>query len=317
MPELNAVEGQQEEFDKVFESQSGGDGGGSDVQPPPAPEPPPPAAPKTPETPVPPAPPEPPPADDEPAFKQRYQTLQGIFRHEKEEWEAREAELKAELEAKIEAATKAEPPPNKEESRPSDFQSIINNLNLTEEEKAQLAEYDEDFDVVSKMEGIKRQKGMERLWTEFNSALEKMEKRFLGQLEERTKPVETFISETKTNREEEERALHFRTIGEAHPDYEKYIEDKSIVKWIESKPKYLQAGLKSVYAQGTAEDVVELLDDFKRESNIVVTPQPSTTKADRLRAMTPPPTRRGAVNATMSVASDFEGAFDEALHKGA
>jgi hypothetical protein len=89
-------------------------------------------------------------------------------------------------------------------------------------------------------------------------------KEFQTQLE----PATNLVKETAANREVVEKDKHFQHIRENHPDFEAYRDDGSIVKWIETKPMYQQKAMMGAYSQGTAEDMVELLDGFKEENNI-------------------------------------------------
>jgi hypothetical protein len=253
------------------------------------------------------------------AYKQRYNTLQGIHKKEKADWETDRANYEraiAERDERLAAlagtASTAGTSAENRQDTPT-LKDIMSKVNLTDEQKAALAEYEEEFDVVSKMEGLKRDQAMAALKAEMLAVISGMEQKIQSQLE----PVNTFVKETAESREAADKEAHFQTIRDGHPDYETYRDNGSIIKWIETKPSYLQKGLKDVYSKGTAEDIVELLDDFKAENNI----KPSNVvnlnqkKAERKAALTPPVTRRGAVNASMTVANDFEGAFDEATAK--
>jgi hypothetical protein len=235
-------------------------------------------------------------------YEQRWKTLQGIHRHDREVWAAEKAELEAKL-AK---------PEKKEEPKVEAAVSADLYGSLTEEEKAALKEYDEEFDVVSKMEGKKREVELNKLRKEFQS--------WKDEVTAQLAPATALVQESQVEREKRVNLAHFEAIRKGHEDFEKYRDDGSILKWIEAKPKYLKDAMLNTYAKGAAEEVVELISDFKAENNI----QPSQTnvvnidtrKAERKQAMTAVTTRRGAVNPAMSVRNDFEGAFDEAVNKG-
>lgn len=255
-----------------------------------------------------------PPAEviDDTPFEQKWKTLQGIYRHEKDEWLNEKERLLSELEA----AKAAERQPEAKKTDDHGVKELLDSLDLTDEQKAQLAEYDEEFDVVSKMEGLKRKNEMARLKVE----LQEMLKGFREEFATQQKPVQEFIAETQKDREENEVKRHFQTIENAHPDFAVYRDNESIKKWIESKPGYLRKGLQEIYSTGSADDIVEMLDDFKRENGITASKPENVismnrAKEARKQAMTPPVTKRGAVNASMSVATDFDGAFDEAINK--
>lgn len=130
--------------------------------------------------------------------------------------------------------------------------------------------------------------------------------------------------------EENERDTHFSMIREGydledgthvpgHSDFEKFRDDGSLLKWIESKPKYLQPALKEAYSQGAAADVIDLISDFKKDNNLTQAPPDNVVQMNRVakkQALTSVTTRRGAVNVSKAdLSDDFEGAFDEALNK--
>ena len=257
----------------------------------------------------------------EESMEQRWKTLQGIHKSEKEKWEAERQTLLNQVEEAKKVVPAITPETtNNTKSGIEDFKSILEKLDLTADQKAELAEYEADFDVVSKMEGLKRDKALMKLKAEFLQSIDGIKQELLSKLA----PTQEFINETQKEREEENRTVHFQIVADFHPDYEKYVQDGSILKWIESKPAYMRSGLMDIYKSGKAEDVVEFLNDFKTETNIATNNQSnaesnvvtiSKAKSDRRAAITPPNTRRGAVNTSMAPASDFEGAFEEALHK--
>ena len=242
-------------------------------------------------------------------FEQRWKTLQGIHRHDKETWETEKTTLLADLEK---ARKPPEPPAKPAEPTPAEIVADAAALldSLTVEQKEALKEYEQDFDVVSKMEGIKREAELKKLRKEIDDKLAAIDTRVSAWLE----PV------LKKAAESDEEA-HFDAIRETHGDYEKYVEDGSIVKWIESKPKYLQLALKQTYEKGSAEDAIDLIADFKRENNIEPPPPPenvipiSKKKTEKRQALAAVDTRRGAISTQSAIKDDFEGAFDEALNK--
>ena len=69
-------------------------------------------------------------------------------------------------------------------------------------------------------------------------------------------------------REQESAAeAHMRTIYEAHTDADSIVESGEFNAWRASQPTYIQAALDGVLAQGTAEQVVELLNNYKQSTN--------------------------------------------------
>lgn len=255
-----------------------------------------------------------PPADNEASFEHKYKTLQGIHKHDREEWEGEKAQLLTRLEA-LENAQAAPVKSDTEEKKAENVQDLLHAFmdNLTEEQKAQLKEYDEEFDVVAKMEGLKREAAFKQLRKELDD--------FKNEVKSQLQPATDFVVKASEERDQAEEAAHFDTIRESHPDFEKFRDDGSITKWIESKPAYLQGAMKKAYEAGTFEDVIQLLDDFKHDNNIVTEKSQDNVvhinqeKEARRKAMTSPVTRRGSVNPNTAVAQDFDTAFDEAVTK--
>lgn len=251
--------------------------------------------------------------DEEQKFEQRYKTLVGVHKHDREVWETEKATLVDQIEQ-----FKKVPEPDKaltaKEGKKRD--DAIQNLleNLTDEQKIALKEYDEEFDIVSKMEGIKRDAALAKLRKEVDD----FKTDILAQLA----PAQNLVVETQKEKEIRSKEEHFGAIAKAHPDYETYRDDGSILKWIETKPSYAQKGILEAYKSGTAEDIVSLLTDFKEENNIQVKKPDNTVdfnaakREQKRQALADVTTKRGAVNASMPVAEDFENAFEEALHKG-
>ena len=105
---------------------------------------------------------------------------------------------------------------------------------------------------------------------------------------------------------------HMRTIYEAHQDADSVVESGEFEAWKASQPSYAQAAVDAVLAQGTAEQVVELLNNYKQSTNSTAEPakadKPST---DDLKAKA-----REAINNTAPAVpaslSDIPGG-----HKGA
>ena len=70
---------------------------------------------------------------------------------------------------------------------------------------------------------------------------------------------------------------HMRTIYEAHTDADSIVESSEFEAWKVSQPTYIQAALDGVLTQGTAEQVVELLNNFKQSTTSTAEP----AKADK------------------------------------
>lgn len=73
--------------------------------------------------------------------------------------------------------------------------------------------------------------------------------------------------EPMQEREQESAAeSHMRAIYEAHQDADSIVESTEFGEWKAGQPSYIQTALDSVLQQGTADQVVELLNNFKQST---------------------------------------------------
>lgn len=214
---------------------------------------------------------------------QRFQTLEGMFRAERDAWARKEAELT---------------------SKPQ-LGPVDENAGLTDDEKALLKEYEEEFDTVSKAESLRRKALETRLRTEIGAEMEGKFELFRAALNEVAKAVQETVDSN-----------HFGKIKSVHKDFESLRDSGKIKTWIESQPKYLQPSLKAAYSEGEADDVIDLITRFKQETGLDKKQPPPTnlTQKNRLQNITVVSDRRAPVSPeTPGKAQDFSGAFNEAL----
>lgn len=89
----------------------------------------------------------------------------------------------------------------------------------------------------------------------------------------------------KRNEAESAADAHFGSIEKAHPDVESVVQSEAMDKWIEAKPSYMRPAIRAVIEGGTAQEVIELLDDFKAATkpvaatNIAAAAQAAIAKA--------------------------------------
>ena len=269
-------------------------------------------------------PPVEPPPQEPIDFEQKWKSLNGIIKSKETEFQARESELLAEIDR---LKKPPEPPPaddkNKKVETELDVDALLKNLNLNDEEKAMLKEYDEEFGLVSKVENLKLGKAIKAVYSILNEGFEKKLTEARTEFQSQLKPANEFVARTTKEREEDAESAHFNAIETAHSDYKTYHENGKIVEWIQTKPAYLQKGMLEVVQSGTAEEVISLLDDFYKENNLPTTINPppdnvvemDKAKKDRKAALTPPQSKRGAINPNLKPSDDFDGAFDEATNK--
>ena len=247
-----------------------------------------------------------PPKDD--TGEQKWKTLQGIHKKDKETWEQKEKDYLAQLEAmKTSKEPDASQVPDTKDAKSKTDDSAMEGI--SDEEKALLKEYDEEFDTISKMEGLKRKAETARIMKHIDG--------LLSQLTQAVAPAITIGQEVSQSK-------HFDAIRSAHDDFETHRDNGSIQNWINTKPDDLKDVYQKRYNAGTPDQVIDLITTFKRENNIgTASPAPSsssTTPTNHAReskkaALSVVTNRRGAVNLSQPSTDDFEGAFEEAMAK--
>jgi hypothetical protein len=248
-------------------------------------------------------------------FKQQYLTLQGIYKKEKEEKETLRSKID-ELQAKQAEIERLQEGTKKEREEAEKKKKLLATAlfdlyaDLPEEEKAELAKYDEEFDVVSKTETKKRQIFEQKLKAYIAEVLESHDKTLLTNL------TPFLMASEKTSEE-----AHFSAIKTTHPDFEKYRDDGSLKSWIEKQPAYLRKEFLRVYNEGETEDVIDLYSRFKKENNIgtqaIVSDSKTKTDLEAQKKLEDqeivdsgkkPVGPKGGVGKK----DDYEGSFDEA-----
>jgi hypothetical protein len=112
-------------------------------------------------------------------------------------------------------------------------------------------------------------------------------------------------------------------IARTHSDFETLRESGEIKDWIETQPMFLREPMSKVYESGEAEDVVELITRYKKESGTSA-PAPEAPKekvidpkvAERVRNLQIVKNKQKGINATKDTVGDpddFSSAFKEAL----
>lgn len=68
---------------------------------------------------------------------------------------------------------------------------------------------------------------------------------------------------TQQQSQEEASRAHYQAIYDAHPDADSIIESKELAEWIESQPSHVKIGVQNVLQSGSAQQVIEVFNDFK------------------------------------------------------
>lgn len=170
------------------------------------------------------------------SLEQKYKTLQGMYNQLKEKEE--------------------KPPEKKEEKKeeaPPDYSLLFQDLpaDLSDDIRAELAEYEEEYDHISKYEGIKREQLAKRLIGLMNVSFQKFH--------EQIAPYLKATAETA-------QSTHYSAIKQAHTDFEEIRDSGKLNEWIDAKPKYMRDAMKTVYKAGDTQDVIDLFKQFKEET---------------------------------------------------
>jgi hypothetical protein len=113
---------------------------------------------------------------------------------------------------------------------------------------------------------------------------------------------------------------HLNTIRDAHSDFERIRDSGDLVSWIKEQPAYKQEAYIKAYNQGSAEEVIDLIGDYKRAKGLTrKQSEPTATppaNEERLAGLEAVKSKRGPVSARATGAAgkdDYEGAFAEAV----
>lgn len=110
---------------------------------------------------------------------------------------------------------------------------------------------------------------------------------------------------------------HKTAVASAHPDFEAVASDPDLLAWIEEQPAFIASSLSRVVETGTAEEVIELLDRYKKDRG----KQQAAAREEKSRAGAERRAREAAAVKSRSAgpprekqaAQDFESAWIEAV----
>lgn len=91
--------------------------------------------------------------------------------------------------------------------------------------------------------------------------LGKTRKNVKGEIESHIRPIQEHLVMTEAKR-------HEMTIRSAHPDLDNLLRSGDVVAWIESLPPMMKIGAGKIYQNGSAEEVVSLLNEYKQARGI-------------------------------------------------
>lgn len=107
------------------------------------------------------------------------------------------------------------------------------------------------------------------------------------------------------------RDAHFRTISSAHQDWQNVVGSEQFANWVESQPSVIRRAYQGVLQQGTAPEVVEMLDAYRSSRAAPPPAPPPKVDATRAKAASAVKTSHGTMPKQRVAADDFDAAWAE------
>jgi hypothetical protein len=98
---------------------------------------------------------------------------------------------------------------------------------------------------------------------------------------EEIKPSLKKVDEVAETQKETADSEHVSQLRTAHPDIEKIAKSGVMLDWIETQPSYLKPGLLKVYQNGSTQDAIDLISEFKRVTGYGKTKETNTNEKDK------------------------------------
>jgi len=96
---------------------------------------------------------------------------------------------------------------------------------------------------------------------------------------------------------------HFGAINRAHPDIESVLPSQEYAKWLGAQPGYVQAAINNVIEDGTAAQVIEVMDRYKTETGLkTITPAVPPASTGAVKTATVDPAVKAAAQAAIDAA---------------
>lgn len=114
---------------------------------------------------------------------------------------------------------------------------------------------------------------------------------------------------------------HFSAINAKHPDVESVVPSQEFTNWIDSQPSVVRGSLKHAIEEGTALEVIEVLDAYKASTGKTVAQTPkvdvaAAAQAAIAKAQSAPPMSLSEIPAGANVVSDEVNAMMEMSSAG-
>lgn len=144
-----------------------------------------------------------------------------------------------------------------------------------------------------------------------DSAVRGTKKELISEVERNVVPLKQTMEETARDR-------HFNAITSAHDDFESIVTSGKLKEWIDSQPSFIRRAYEDVYNQGTASEVIELMDQFRVANPRIDTGNNASAADSTVAKHKPSPAVRSRPSGVPSTRKriekdDFDGAWQMAL----
>ncbi|MDD3885160.1 MAG: hypothetical protein PHW66_09575 [Gallionella sp.] len=186
------------------------------------------------------------------------------------------------------------------------FEQSISPYTPTEDEVKALAQFKIDFP----NEALAVEARLKSVDRDINARVYQAVQNYATLVEGRLAPVEKTVTATAIE-------AHVTALHAAHADYDAVI--TKVPDWIKTLPSYAQAGAQAVYDQGSTQDVIALVNDYKKANPVAAPTAPAAPAAPAAKPtpsgaddLTPVSSRRVAVTPTGTPdPNDFDAAWAE------
>jgi hypothetical protein len=142
---------------------------------------------------------------------------------------------------------------------------------------------------------------------------------FNEKIGDKIETLETNQATAQETAQEDLDRVHMEKINAAHPDWEKIFDSGALKTWIGRQPGYLQPRLTEIIKKGSAQEVIDMFDSYKRASgksneststNSTEADLKKQEKAKEIEAV--PAASAGAKKGKTKITKDdFDGAWDD------
>ena len=112
---------------------------------------------------------------------------------------------------------------------------------------------------------------------ELEEGVRKLVDERLAAIEEKIAPV---VQKTEEAAVVDATEAHFKSIREAHSDFESVVESKEFDNWVKAQPSFVREQYQLVCEKGTAPQVIEMLDAYKGAAGLNKPAETNTSKED-------------------------------------